>query len=249
VLEEQLALADCIALDVRAESWTVIEPPEEQASRLPAAHDHAAALDRGTGRVVLLIALASEGEAERVGLSSGSGLPAVVLDTRGEPSGWSRVAGPAPPGPSLRAGFSATVVGRELIVFGGYREAGEGIEHLDDAFALDLGSLGWSRCVASGSPPRGRMGHAALALDEERLLVLGGRRGLTDPEWLTDAFVFDVPERRFTKLTDALVVPPWTAWVSVPGDPMRVLAIAAGVEGAPVFELDLVALGVRSAAR
>jgi len=74
-------------------------------------------------------------------------------------------------GPSPRAHHSTTrLAGDRLLCFGG--ADGEGA--YADVHILDLSTMAWSQPSVRGSPPSGRSGHAAVALDGVRVLVHGG---------------------------------------------------------------------------
>ncbi len=84
------------------------------------------------------------------------------------------------------------------------------------------------------------MSHGAVALDERRLLILGGERGFGGKSrGLTDAYVLDVDSAEWTKLTDRLNTPRHVAWVGVgpPGN-VRVLALGGDTNGFHVLEFE-----------
>ncbi|KAJ8610166.1 hypothetical protein CTAYLR_008741 [Chrysophaeum taylorii] len=75
--------------------------------------------------------------------------------------------------PAARGGHSATVVGRGILVFGGYGGNGYSRRDHDDLHRLDVDDWKWSRLEPTGCGPERRCGHQACAV-ESRLFVWGG---------------------------------------------------------------------------
>ena len=97
-----------------------------------------------------------------------------LLDVETMPMGWSVGVCSGEP-PSQREGHTSSVVGAQIVVFGG---AGLDVEdrpvNLNDLHILDTERMAWSRPVVSGRVPQERRYHSASVVDQ-RLLVFGGQ--------------------------------------------------------------------------
>jgi dynein heavy chain len=83
------------------------------------------------------------------------------------PSGW-------PGTPSPRGAHSATLIGKNVYVFGGYGGMGYGRRDLNDLHMLDIETWKWSKITPKGKGPDKRSGHQATACDNS-LYVFGGK--------------------------------------------------------------------------
>lgn len=76
--------------------------------------------------------------------------------------------------PTARSGHSATVVGRQIYVFGG----SDGFKMLGDLYALDTATFTWTevttRTADPALVPSARAGHAAVRMPGKLLFVIGG---------------------------------------------------------------------------
>jgi len=88
--------------------------------------------------------------------------------------------------PSARAGHTATIVAKKLLVFGG----GDGSKILNDTWVLDLAIFNWSRPTVSGTAPAGRCAHTATLLDSA-LIVFGGGDG---GRRFKDLYILDIDQ-------------------------------------------------------
>eukprot|EP00656_Telonema_subtile_P012411 TRINITY_DN16249_c0_g1_i3.p1 TRINITY_DN16249_c0_g1~~TRINITY_DN16249_c0_g1_i3.p1 ORF type:complete len:433 (-),score=65.90 TRINITY_DN16249_c0_g1_i3:115-1413(-) len=80
--------------------------------------------------------------------------------------------------PAARAGHSATVVGENILVFGGNTT----VECFDDLWVLPVVSIfrneaTWTRIAYTGDAPSARIGHSAHVVGD-RLYVIGGRNNI-----------------------------------------------------------------------
>ena len=251
---DQDGMADWLAYDTRSNQWAELLPPiahshetwavPEHVHRLPVLSGHSGVLDPITGRVLVLMAF--EQERELPVFVPEAGLPGFVFSTEGDPTSWDFCAlNTTGQGPSFRAWYSMTVIGRRMIVFGGayqvFRHRKWHVLYPDDVCILDLDTLQWSKLATTGEKPTGRMQHGAVALDANRLLIIGGEVGFgNESSALTDAYVLDINNAKWTKLTDCLDTPPHATWVGFgsPGN-VRVLALGGDTDRFQVFEFRL----------
>ena len=146
----------------------------------------------------------------------GSGMSNGVhcLDLEQTVQGWSSQT-PAPDlGIPAASSHSATVVGREMVVFGGEELVSDARGQrfrclLNKLSTFNLDEQKWIALPTLGVPPTfavpmPRKGHSATALPQNRMLVLGGAGkagGATGPQhYWSDAFVLDCTTWLWTKL-------------------------------------------------
>ncbi|KAH8411453.1 hypothetical protein KR215_004873 [Drosophila sulfurigaster] len=75
--------------------------------------------------------------------------------------------------PGARDGHSACVIGECMYIFGGFVD--EINEFSSDVHALNLETMEWRYVQTFGVPPTYRDFHAAVAYEEERMYIFGGR--------------------------------------------------------------------------
>ncbi|XP_030379049.1 kelch domain-containing protein 3 [Scaptodrosophila lebanonensis] len=75
--------------------------------------------------------------------------------------------------PGARDGHSACVIGNCMYIFGGFVD--EINEFSSDVHSLNLGTMEWRYVQTFGVPPTYRDFHAAVAYEEERMYIFGGR--------------------------------------------------------------------------
>ncbi|CAH0406206.1 unnamed protein product [Chilo suppressalis] len=95
---------------------------------------------------------------------------------------WEKVV--APNGPSARSGHRMVLLGRKLIVFGGYCDDGRDYKYFDDLHAFCLDTRTWSKLATSGRGPCARSACIMLPAGNDSLIVYGGfsrvREGRTE---------------------------------------------------------------------
>jgi len=72
--------------------------------------------------------------------------------------------------PSSRSGHTATVLGNDLVVFGGVK----GRKWLNTVSVLDCTVWRWTSIKAAGAAPQPRSYHTAVALGDNRIVIVGG---------------------------------------------------------------------------
>jgi dynein heavy chain len=80
-----------------------------------------------------------------------------VTETRGEGEVFFKRNWPDVPSP--RGGHSATLIGNQMYIFGGYGGAGFARRDFNDVYALDLDSWEWRSIECTGEVPDARSGH------------------------------------------------------------------------------------------
>ena len=103
------------------------------------------------------------------------------VDGNHMPSGW-------PGTPSPRGAHTATLIGKNVYVFGGYGGMGYGRRDLDDLHMLNIETWKWSKVTPKGKGPEKRSGHQATACDSS-LYVFGG---WDSAKQFDDMFILDI---------------------------------------------------------
>ncbi|XP_068159477.1 kelch domain-containing protein 3 [Drosophila tropicalis] len=75
--------------------------------------------------------------------------------------------------PGARDGHSACVIGNSMFIFGGFVD--EINEFSSDVHSLNLDTMEWRYVQTFGVPPSYRDFHAAVAYEQERMYIFGGR--------------------------------------------------------------------------
>ncbi|CAB3221128.1 unnamed protein product [Arctia plantaginis] len=95
---------------------------------------------------------------------------------------WEKVV--APNGPSSRSGHRMVLLGRNIVVFGGYSDDGRECRYFDDIHAFCLDNRQWTKLTPSGRAPSARSACIMLPFGSDSLVVYGGfsrvREGRTE---------------------------------------------------------------------
>lgn len=95
---------------------------------------------------------------------------------------WEKVV--APNGPSPRSGHRMVLLGREILVFGGYADDGRECRYFDDVHSFSLDSRMWTKLAPSGRGPSARSACIMLPAGSDSLIIYGGfsrvREGRTE---------------------------------------------------------------------
>ncbi|KOB76775.1 putative kelch repeat protein [Operophtera brumata] len=98
---------------------------------------------------------------------------------------WEKVV--APNGPSSRSGHRMVLLGRKLVVFGGYHDDGRECRYFDDAYTFCLDTRTWTKLSPSGKGPCARSACVMILAgndsvsDEGFTLKLGGAAPTGNP--------------------------------------------------------------------
>ncbi|KAM4663505.1 uncharacterized protein O3C94_011759 [Discoglossus pictus] len=106
--------------------------------------------------------------------------------------------------PLPRFGHTATLLGNRVVIFGGRRSPSP--VYLNDLCILDLGYMEFMPVPATGNKPSPRCFHAAVRVDDNKLLIHGG---CSTQGSLKDAFIFNIDTSSWStiKFGDALQPP------------------------------------------
>ncbi|XP_055704856.1 F-box only protein 42 [Phlebotomus papatasi] len=85
------------------------------------------------------------------------------------------------PWPPAMAGHSATIHGREMVIFGGLQETPLYVACSNDVWCLDLDTFIWRLQETSSVKPAPRIDHYQIRLNSENLLIAGGLGGVNNP--------------------------------------------------------------------
>ncbi|XP_026726516.1 kelch domain-containing protein 4 [Trichoplusia ni] len=104
---------------------------------------------------------------------------------------WEKVV--APNGPSPRSGHRMVLLGRNIVVFGGYADDGRECKYFDDVYTFCLDTRTWTKLAPSGRGPSARSACIMLPAGNDSLLIYGGfsrvREGRTERTYThTDLF-------------------------------------------------------------
>lgn len=105
-------------------------------------------------------------------------------------------------GPSPRFGHASTLVGRKIVIHGGWDGA---YKCYDDLWVFDTDSFSWLQPRTAGIAPSGRYGHTIQLLSDGRVIVFGGAVVEKDgkvPQYLNDLRQLDTETMQWSK--------PWT---------------------------------------
>ncbi|RHX98957.1 hypothetical protein DYB25_012806, partial [Aphanomyces astaci] len=89
--------------------------------------------------------------------------------------------------PAPRGGHTASLINREIFIFGGYGGQGYSRRDFDDLYALNVDTMAWGKVSTKGKGPERRSGHQACAVDTT-LFVFGGWNCTTQ---FNDLHIFD----------------------------------------------------------
>ncbi|XP_047037755.1 kelch domain-containing protein 4 [Helicoverpa zea] len=85
---------------------------------------------------------------------------------------WEKVV--APNGPTPRSGHRMVLLGRNIIVFGGYADDGRECRYFDDVYSFCLDTRAWTKLSPSGRGPCARSACVMLPAGNDSLLIYGG---------------------------------------------------------------------------
>lgn len=97
--------------------------------------------------------------------------------------------------PAPRGGHSATVVGTQMYVFGGYGGSGYARRDFNDVHALDLDTWEWRPVECTGIVPEARSGHQSVAVNEF-IYVIGGWNSMSQ---FDNMYVLDTSTNTWSK--------------------------------------------------
>ncbi|GAB0090730.1 uncharacterized protein DMENIID0001_054860 [Sergentomyia squamirostris] len=132
------------------------------------------------------------------------------------------------PWPPAMAGHSATIHGRQMVIFGGLQETTFYVANSNDVWSLDLDTFTWRKHETSGQKPAPRIDHYQIRIDDENLLIVGGLGGANSP--FTDMWLL------------TMTSPTWT-WREIPVRQRNFAATRMWTNPACEFDQKLIVLG------
>ena len=97
--------------------------------------------------------------------------------------------------PSPRGAHSATLVGNQMYIFGGYGGSGFARRDFNDVTALDLDTWEWRPIECTGEIPDARSGHQGVAVNE-KIYVIGGWNSMVQ---FDNMYILDTYTNTWTK--------------------------------------------------
>jgi dynein heavy chain, axonemal len=99
--------------------------------------------------------------------------------------------------PVQRGSHSATIIGNQMFIFGGYGGSGFARRDFNDVIALDLETWEWRNIECAGEAPDARSGHQGVAI-QDSIYVIGGWNSM---EQFSNVYVLDTIDNVWTKPT------------------------------------------------
>lgn len=197
----EATFGDAYKLDLVKRHWTRTAKSGNTASPCQRTN-HAAAAD-SHGRIYIVGGYDAEGN-----FLNDMWILSVYPATSGEwtdqytvPITWEK---PVPTGqvPIAREGHSLTLVGRRLVLFGGYTASSR---VANDVYVYNLDSQTWSAMPVAGEPPAARQAHSAVRHGDEVVIAGGCFVSEVSPECYNDVWSLNMIDMRWTKRSSDLV--------------------------------------------
>ena len=130
--------------------------------------------------------------------------------------------------PAPRGAHTASRIGNQLYVFGGYGGTGYSRRDFNDLHALDLDEFVWQKLTPKGNAPLPRSGHAAAVVNH-LVYVFGGWNSSTQ---FKDLFILDTETMTWSEAESGWADPRWNLTVcSVEAIPNWKVFVFGGVSG------------------
>jgi dynein heavy chain len=113
-----------------------------------------------------------------------------------------------PGAPSPRGGHSATVIGDQVWVFGGYGGLGYSRRDFDDLYTYSIEEVSWTRQQPKGTGPEKRSGHTACAVLKQ-LYIFGGWNSM---DQFNDMFILDTEAMIWSQIAAPLCCDGFPRW-------------------------------------
>ena len=104
------------------------------------------------------------------------------------------------PAPEPRINHSQVSYNTSIIIYGGVDKDGK---YFDDMWSYDLNTRFWKKIEINGEIPKARQGHSALLVDNNQMLIFGGK--IANIFEINEFWRFDLDTNRFTLIQGTLL--------------------------------------------
>ncbi len=104
------------------------------------------------------------------------------------------------PVPEPRINHSQITVNTSILIYGGVDKDGK---NFDDMWTFDLTRKIWERIEINGEIPKARQGHSALLIDNDQILIFGGK--IANIFEVNEFWKFDLNTKRFSIIQGTLL--------------------------------------------
>ena len=102
--------------------------------------------------------------------------------------------------PDPRINHSQITVNTSILIYGGVDKDGK---YFDDMWTYDLVTKYWKKIAINGEIPKARQGHSALLIDNDQMLIFGGKIGNIFE--INEFWKFDLNTKRFSIIQGTLL--------------------------------------------
>ena len=102
--------------------------------------------------------------------------------------------------PEPRINHSQVSINTSILIYGGVDKDGK---YFDDMWTFDIMNKSWQKIEINGEIPKARQGHSALLIDNEQILIFGGKTGNIFE--INEFWKFDLNTKRFSIIQGTLL--------------------------------------------
>ena len=102
--------------------------------------------------------------------------------------------------PEPRINHSQVTVNTSILIYGGVDKDGK---YFDDMWSYDILNVGWQKIEINGEIPKARQGHSALLIDNDQMLIFGGKTGNIFE--INEFWIFDINTNKFSLIQGTLL--------------------------------------------
>ena len=103
-------------------------------------------------------------------------------------------------GPEPRINHSQVSVNTSILIYGGVDKDGK---YFDDMWTYDILNASWQKIEINGEIPKARQGHSALLIDNDQMLIFGGKTGNIFE--INEFWIFDLNTKKFSLIQGTLL--------------------------------------------
>ena len=104
------------------------------------------------------------------------------------------------PSPEPRINHSQITINTSILIYGGVDKDGK---YYDDMWTFDIMSKVWEKIEINGEIPKPRQGHSALLIDNDQMLIFGGKTANIFE--INEFWKFDLSTKRFSLIQGTLL--------------------------------------------